>query len=67
VVARDLFPSWAIGSTPFISFQGGVQPSCWPIALPGVITGGSLLLFYMLIGIKRALNTIIWSGTGLMS
>ncbi len=30
-----------------------------PIALPGVITGVSLLLFYMLIGIKLSLNTII--------
>ncbi len=38
-----------------------------PIALPGVITGVSLLLFYMLIGVKLSLNTIILGqGTGLM-
>jgi spermidine/putrescine transport system permease protein len=38
-----------------------------PIALPGVITGVSLLLFYMAIGMKLSLNTIILGqGTGLM-
>ena len=38
-----------------------------PIALPGVITGVSLLLFYMAVGLKLSLNTIILGqGTGLM-
>jgi spermidine/putrescine transport system permease protein len=38
-----------------------------PIALPGVITGVSLLLFYMAAGLKLSLNTIILGqGTGLM-
>ena len=38
-----------------------------PIALPGVITGVSLLLFYMAVGMKLSLNTIILGqGTGLM-
>ena len=38
-----------------------------PIALPGVITGVSLLLFYMAIGLPLSLNTIILGqGTGLM-
>jgi spermidine/putrescine transport system permease protein len=38
-----------------------------PVALPGVITGVSLLLFYTVIGLKLSLNTIILGqGTGLM-
>lgn len=38
-----------------------------PIVLPGVITGVSLLLFYVRIGIPLSLNTIILGqGTGLM-
>jgi len=38
-----------------------------PVALPGVITGVSLLLFYMVLGLKLSLNTIILGqGTGLM-
>jgi spermidine/putrescine transport system permease protein len=38
-----------------------------PIALPGVITGVSLLLFYLAAGLKLSLNTIILGqGTGLM-
>jgi len=38
-----------------------------PIALPGVITGVSLLLFYSAAGLKLSLNTIVLGqGTGLM-
>jgi spermidine/putrescine transport system permease protein len=38
-----------------------------PVALPGVITGVSLLLFYTVLGLKLSLNTIILGqGTGLM-
>ena len=66
-VAFGLPAAVALDRYPFAGKEAFRRIVLLPIALPGVITGVSLLLFYMAVGLRLSLNTIILGqGTGLM-